>query len=86
MSGQSNIDDVRARIMELESAAVFDQRAWAEVLIALMDRPNAQADAARRMATAKGNAQAVGGVDIAGGEECGRFTHVETPSQAKVMA
>jgi hypothetical protein len=53
MSGQSNIGDVRARIMALESAAVFDQRAWAEVLIAMTDRPCARADAARRMATAK---------------------------------
>jgi len=51
----SNIDDVRARIMELESADVYDQRAWAQVLIALSDRPNARADAARRMATAKSN-------------------------------
>ena len=62
-----NIDDVRARITALESATVFDQRAWAEVLIALTDRPCARADAARRMETAKGNAQAVGGVDIASG-------------------
>lgn len=53
----TNIDQVRARIMELESAAVFDQRAWATVLIALTDRPNARADAARRMETAKGNAK-----------------------------
>lgn len=68
MSGQSNIDDVRARIMELESAAVFDQRAWADVLIALTDRPNARADAARRMETVKQNAQWVGGVDVARGE------------------
>lgn len=51
----TNIDDVRARIMELESAVVFDQRAWALVLMALSDRPNARADAARRMETAKGN-------------------------------
>lgn len=55
MNGQSNMDDVRARIMALESATVFDQRAWAQVLIALRDRPNARADVARRMATAQKN-------------------------------
>ena len=55
MNMTTNIDDVRARIMALESAAEFDQRAWALVLMALGDRPSARADAARRMATAKGN-------------------------------
>lgn len=55
MNLMHNIDPIRARIMELESATVFDQRAWAEVLIALTDRPNARADAARRMETAKEN-------------------------------
>jgi hypothetical protein len=55
---QHNIDKVRVEIMELESAAVFDQRAWAQVLIALTDRPNARSDAARRMATAKNNQSA----------------------------
>lgn len=48
----NNVDDVRAEIMRLESAAEFDQRAWAQVLIALTDCPCARADAARRMATA----------------------------------
>jgi hypothetical protein len=59
MNVQTNIDDVRARIMELESATVFDQRAWARVLIALTDRPNARADAQRRMATARSNSERV---------------------------
>lgn len=59
MNVMTNIDDVRARIMELESAAVFDQRAWALVLMALSDRPSARADAARRMATAKQNQMAL---------------------------
>lgn len=54
----TNIDNVRAEIMRLENATMFDQRAWAQVLIALTDRPNARADAARRMATAKHNQQA----------------------------
>ena len=50
----TNIDDVRARIMELESAAVFDRAAWVVVLMALGERPSAHADAMRRMETAKG--------------------------------
>jgi hypothetical protein len=60
---QTNIDDARAEIMRLESAPLFDQGAWAQVLIALSDRPNARANAARRMETAKRNSQYVGGVD-----------------------
>lgn len=54
---KTNIDPVRAEIMRLEDAKVFDQRAWVQVLIALSDRPNARADAARRMETAKENAK-----------------------------
>ena len=67
MSGQSNIDDVRARIMALESANVFDKRAWQMVLADLtaQERPSALADAERRMATAKQNSQWIGGVDQA---------------------
>ncbi len=61
---RTNIDPIRAEIMRLEDAKVFDQRAWAQVLIALSDRPNARADAARRMETAKRNAQLVWGVDV----------------------
>lgn len=64
---QTNIDPIRAEIMRLEEAKVFDQRAWAKVLIALTDRPNARADAARRMETAKANS--VGGVDWAVGKD-----------------
>ena len=67
----TNIDDVRARIMELESATVFDDRAWQMVLADLRaaGRVSALADAQRRMETAKGNAQGVGGVDVAHGED-----------------
>jgi hypothetical protein len=65
----TNIDSVRAEIMQLEDAEVFDQRAWAKVLIALTDRPCARADAARRMETAKGNAKYFIGVDMARGED-----------------
>jgi hypothetical protein len=77
MNMMTNIDLVRARIMELESAAVFDQRAWAEVLIALTDRPNARANAARRMETAKQNASLFVGVDPAGSKD--QSVAVETP-------
>jgi len=55
----SNVDDVRARIMELESADVYDHQAWFQVLVALNGRPSAQADAVRRMETAKCNQSAV---------------------------
>ena len=56
----TNIDEVRARIMELESAAVFYDRAWQEVLADLRTagRMSALADAERRMETAKGNQSA----------------------------
>ena len=53
----SNIDDVRAEIMRLESAPVFDGLAWSRVLADLAERPSALADAMRRMETAMGNAQ-----------------------------
>lgn len=59
MSGKTNIDDMRARIMELENAKIFDSGAWANVLSKLADRPAAMADAQRRMQTAMMNAQAV---------------------------
>jgi hypothetical protein len=58
MNIRTNIYSVRAEIMRLENALIFSQRAWAQVLIALTDRPNARADAARRMATAKENQSA----------------------------
>lgn len=60
-----NIDDVRAEIMRLESAPVFDAVAWAKVL-ADMDsqgRVAGLADARRRMETAREN-QIVVGVDL----------------------
>ena len=52
----TNIDDVRARIMELESAAVYDDQAWQRVLADLRatGRVSAMADAERRMQWAKG--------------------------------
>jgi hypothetical protein len=55
----TNIDPIRARIMGLESATVFDDRAWQEVLADLRaaGRVSALADAERRMATARQNAQ-----------------------------
>jgi hypothetical protein len=55
--GKSNVDDVRARIMGLECATVFDAQAWQEVLagLAAQERPSALADARRRMATAQTN-------------------------------
>lgn len=69
MIGQSNIDDVRARIMALESASVFDERAWQEALadLAAQQRPSALADAERRMATAQKNS--IGGIDWAAGRD-----------------
>jgi hypothetical protein len=53
----TNIDDVRARIMELESADVYDDQAWQRVLADLRaaGRVSAVADAERRMETAKSN-------------------------------
>jgi len=59
MVGFTNIADMRKRIMALEGAAVFDQGAWAQVLMALRGHDCARADAARRMETAKANSVAV---------------------------
>ena len=59
MSAITNVDVVRAEIMRLERAEMFDQRAWALVLMALRDRPCARANAVRRMETAKLNALVV---------------------------
>jgi hypothetical protein len=56
---QTNIDDVRAEIMRLENAKVFDQRAWAAVLMQLSNSPSRRQDAVRRMMTAKQNATAI---------------------------
>lgn len=67
MSGQSNIDNVRMRIMALESATVFDNLAWQCVFADLRaaGRLSALSDAERRMETARTNS--VGGVDWADG-------------------
>lgn len=56
--GQSNIDDIRAEIMRLESAPTFDQADWNTVLGALRcaGRLSAAVDAERRMETARNNA------------------------------
>jgi len=56
---RSNIDDVRAEIMRLENAPVFDQRAWAAVLGQLSNFPSRRQDTVRRMVTAKQNAVAI---------------------------
>jgi len=63
---QTNIDDVRAEIMRLESAPIFDAMAWSRVLAAMSDRPAGLADAKRRMETAMGN-QVTVGIDLANG-------------------
>lgn len=55
MDMRTNMDDIRAEIMRLEDAKVFDQRAWAIVLMQLAGHPTRRADAARRMGTAKAN-------------------------------
>lgn len=54
MDMQTNIDDIRAEIMRLESAPTFDQLAWDMVLADLRaaGRLSALADAERRMDTA----------------------------------
>jgi hypothetical protein len=66
----SNIDDVRERIMQLESAAVFDQTAWWQVLadLSAAGRVAGLEDAKRRMETAKENQYFVG-VDVASGAD-----------------
>jgi hypothetical protein len=60
----TNIDPIRAEIMQLENEPIFDQRAWARVLIALTGQPCRRADAARRMQTARQNARWIGGIDV----------------------
>jgi len=52
-----NIDDVRDRIVQLESAEVFDEDAWLAVLADLRSagRVAGLADAQRRMETAREN-------------------------------
>lgn len=57
MNVQTNVDDVRARIMALEDASAFDERAWQMVLadLAAQGRVSALADAERRMETARGH-------------------------------
>jgi len=63
----TNIDDVRARIMELESADVYDDQSWQRVMADLRaaGRISGLADAERRMATAKGNQSAPVAVETA---------------------
>jgi len=75
---QTNIDDVRAEIMRLESAPIFDAMAWSRVLAAMSDRPAGLADAKRRMETAMGN-QVTVGIDLANGpNDCVRRMIVKT--------
>jgi len=52
---KTNIDDIRAEIMRLESAPAFDPMAWSKVLADLSDRPAALQDAKRRTDTAMRN-------------------------------
>lgn len=79
-----NIDPIRERIMELENAAVFNQRAWAQVLMQLSNSPCRRADAVRRMETAKRNAIAIMaqsywfGWDMASGQDQTVTVAVET--------
>ncbi len=65
----TNIDPIRAEIMRLENEPIFDQRAWARVLIALAGQPCRHADAARRMQTARQNARSIVGVDLGAGDD-----------------
>ncbi len=65
----TNIDPIRAEIMRLENEPIFDQHAWARVLIALTDQPCRRADAARRMQTARQNARWIGGTDFGTGPD-----------------
>ena len=83
----TNIDDVRAEIMRLDVAEMFDQAAWDRVQVALIeqDRPAALADAQRRMDMARLNAAVyIIGVDWERGES-GSPVAVETeePIHAK---
>ena len=59
----SNIDEIRDRIMALECAEVFDEGAWGMVIADLRaaGRLSALADAERRMATARSNARVLVG-------------------------
>lgn len=70
MIAGSNIDDVRARLMALENAEIFDAMAWSQVLadLAAAGRLSALADAERRMETARGN-QSLIGIDAATGQD-----------------
>ena len=53
---RTNIDDVRAEIMRLENASIWDCRAWLDILAVLANDPHRLADAQRRMMTAWANA------------------------------
>lgn len=52
---RTNIDDIRAEIMRLESAPTFDPMAWSRVLADMSDRPAGLADTKRRMETVMRN-------------------------------
>lgn len=69
--GRSNIDPVRAEIMRLEQADVFDSNAWGRVLVAMADqgRVAGLADAQRRMESARGRQAILIGVDRAQGSD-----------------
>lgn len=72
MNMQTNIDDIRAEIMRLENAKVFDQRVWDRVLADLRaaGRVSAAADASRRMETARHNQPMHVSIDLGmGGNE-----------------
>ncbi len=54
---QTNIGDIRANIMRLESEQVFKGSAWMDVIekLRVLNRPAAIADVERRMETARQN-------------------------------
>lgn len=92
MSIQTNIDNVRAEIMALESATVFDDQAWQRVLADLRaaGRVSALADAERRMETARGNQIMHVMTDMGmGGDEIGLtlvLVSAETDSKTRRVA
>lgn len=69
MDMQTNIDDIRAEIMRLESAPTFDSMAWSKVLAELSDRPAGLVDAKRRMETAMHNQPMHVSTDLGMGNE-----------------
>ncbi len=81
----TNIDSIRAEIMRLENEPIFDQHAWARVLIALTDQPCRRADAARRMQTARQNARWIGGVDVGTGPDVTAYWQPAVSTETEVM-